>query len=136
MFSNHPAHAGIHCRSHAQSAFLPRAIGCFTSGGFFFHDANVTQTDDRRIPSTNYVRAYRPHVPHLYGDLGQAVRLFGNTPMSQPSKCNPDSAMPMRGLSKRAQKQLAPKSYGQQPPKVSARYRNEIPQALRTKGTA
>jgi hypothetical protein len=78
------------------------------------HAANVPQRTDGRIPLSVHVR----------------------NPMTQPSKCNPSSALPMRGLSKRAQKQLAPKSYGQQPPKVPGRYSNEIPQALRSKGTA
>lgn len=53
--------------------------------------------------------------------------------MTQPSTCNHASALPISGLSKRAQKQLEPKRYGQQPPKSSGRYQGEIPQALRTK---
>jgi hypothetical protein len=55
--------------------------------------------------------------------------------MNQPSTCNPASAQPMAGLSKRAQQQIAPKRYGQQPPKATVRYQGEIPQAMRTKGS-
>jgi hypothetical protein len=51
------------------------------------------------------------------------------------STCTPSSALPMSGLSKRAQKQLAPKRYGQRTPVLTGRYQGEIPQALRTKGT-
>ena len=52
--------------------------------------------------------------------------------MTQPTTCNPDSAQPMRTLSKRAQAQLQPRRYGQQPGPVSPSNRGAIPKALRT----
>jgi hypothetical protein len=52
--------------------------------------------------------------------------------MNQPSKCNPDSALPMRGLSKRAQKLLAPKAYGQRPPAIEPRFAGFIPNAIKS----
>lgn len=48
-------------------------------------------------------------------------------------KGNPASAQPMRGLSKRAQKLLAPRPYGQRPPpQCEPRSFGEIPRAMRS----
>lgn len=57
--------------------------------------------------------------------------------MTQPSTCNPASAQPMRGLSKRAQQLLQPRRYGQQPGPVAPAGKPPIPNALRsTRGPA
>lgn len=57
--------------------------------------------------------------------------------MTQPTKCNPASAQPMRGLSKRAQALLQPRRYGQQPGPVAPAGKPPIPNALRsTRGPA
>lgn len=53
--------------------------------------------------------------------------------MNQPSKCNPDSALPMKGLSKRAQELLKPKSFAQQPPTLTPRFAGVIPNAIKSK---
>jgi hypothetical protein len=57
--------------------------------------------------------------------------------MTQPTTCNPDSAQPMRGLSKKAQALLQPRCYGQQPGPIAPSNRCAIPNALRpTRGPA
>lgn len=55
--------------------------------------------------------------------------------MNQPTTCNPGSAEPMRGLSKRAQALLQPRRYGQQVPVITPSARGRIPNALRTERT-
>lgn len=55
--------------------------------------------------------------------------------MTQPTTAaHHSSAQPMPGLSKRAQAQLQPRRYGQQPPPITPRHQGEIPNALRTGG--
>lgn len=57
--------------------------------------------------------------------------------MKQPQTArhsNEASAEPMRGLSKRAQKLLGPKPYGQRTPVVTGRNQGDIPKALRSGG--
>jgi hypothetical protein len=52
--------------------------------------------------------------------------------MQPTTKGDQSSALPMRGLSPRAQKQLAPRRYGQMPPPIEPRHAGHIPQALRS----
>ena len=55
--------------------------------------------------------------------------------MKQPTTAaHHSSAMPMRHLSKRAQAQLQPRRYGQQPPPITPRNQGEIPNALKSGG--
>lgn len=56
--------------------------------------------------------------------------------MSRPAISSPASAQPMRNLSKRAQVQLRPRKFGQQPGPVTPSYRGLIPNALRSKKEA
>jgi len=48
----------------------------------------------------------------------------------QTTKGDQSSALPMRGLSKRAQVQLAPRPYGQMPQPIAPRSSGAIPQAM------
>jgi hypothetical protein len=53
--------------------------------------------------------------------------------MQPTTKGDRSSALPMPGLSKRAQAQLAPKKYGQMPPQITQRNQGEIPNALKSR---
>lgn len=49
------------------------------------------------------------------------------------SMSTPQSAQPTRGLSKRAQELLKPKSFAQQPPTLTPRFAGVIPNAIKSK---
>lgn len=53
--------------------------------------------------------------------------------MTRPAISSPASAQPMPGLSRRAQVQLRPRNFGQQPGPIAPSYRGAIPNALRSK---
>lgn len=53
--------------------------------------------------------------------------------MQPTTKGDRSSALPMPGLSKRAQAQLAPRRYGQMPGPIAPRNQGEIPNALKSR---
>ena len=102
--------AVIGWQSQRSTPLLVTKAGVAGGGALFFHGANVQHKNPAANPQNE----------------GQVIKTS-----TQPQR-NPASAQPIKGLSARGQKLIAPRSFGQMTRPIEPRNQGEIPKALRS----